>query len=322
MSFLNYILSAIALGTTFLYGSVGEIITEKSGHLNLGIPGVMSFGAASGCLALQALYPYQASLSPVLIVIIGILAAFLGGALMGLIYCFLADTLHANQNVIGLTLTIFGVGLSKFMIHSINVSTDAAGNPVGAVAYLYASKYFRAPFSSMTNSAKYCGVMVFLGIIIAVVASFVLKRTRVGLHLRAVGENPATADAAGINVVRYQYLATCIGSGISGLGGLFYIVDYAGSQDAYLTLEALGWLSVALVIFVLWKPAVSIFGSFLFGALYIVSSYVHLSIAGMQLLKALPYAVTILVLILTSIRNNKENQPPASLGLPYFREDR
>ena len=149
-----------------------------------------------------------------------------------------------------------------------------------------------------------------------------------GLYLNAVGENPATADAVGINVTAYKYIATCIGSGIAGLGGLFYIVDYSGSQEAYLGIESLGWLAIALVIFALWRPNISIFGSAIFGALYVAGAFIpsirelHVSMSATPLLKMLPYVVTIIVLIVTSIKNNRENQPPASLGLPYFREER
>ena len=170
--------------------------------------------------------------------------------------------------------------------------------------------------------------MVFLAIIIAIVTTFVLNKTRVGLHLRAVGENPATADAMGINVTAYKYVATLVGSGIAGLGGLFYIMDYAGSQEAYLGISALGWLSIALVIFTLWKPVVSIFGSSLFGMLYVAGSYIpsikelHVSMKTTPILDMLPYVVTIIVLIITSATKKKENQPPASLGLSYFREER
>ena len=170
--------------------------------------------------------------------------------------------------------------------------------------------------------------MVFIGILIALAASYVLKRTRIGLHLRAVGENPAAADAVGINVTAYKYAATCIGSGISGLGGLFYIMDYAGSQEAYLGIEAMGWLAIALVIFALWRPNVSIIGSAVFGALFVAGAFIpsirelNVSMSMTPILKMLPYVVTILVLIIISIRDSKDNQPPASLGNPYFREDR
>ena len=240
MMLLDYILSAIALGMTFLYGSTGEIITEKSGHLNLGIPGIMCMGAASGCTVLHILVTGGVT-NGFLLVIIGILCAFLGGALMGLLYSFLAVSLHANQNVIGLSMTTFGVGLMKYIMFNLK-----DGN---SIPYLKALDAFRFPFSSFNNSLKYCGVLVFLAIIIALVSSYVLFKTKVGLHLRAVGENPATADAAGINVTMYKYVATSVGSGIAGLGGLCYVMDYSGSREAYLSIEALGWLAIALVIF-------------------------------------------------------------------------
>ena len=169
---------------------------------------------------------------------------------------------------------------------------------------------------------------VYLAIAIALVASFVLSRTRVGLHLRAVGENPATADAVGINVTKYKYVATCTGSGIAALGGLFYIMDYSGSYEAYKSIEALGWLSVALVIFTLWRPHISILGSMVFGILYLAGSHlptllgIQLDMSMTPLLQLLPYIVTIIVLIVTSVRNKRENQPPASLGIAYFREER
>ena len=165
-------------------------------------------------------------------------------------------------------------------------------------------------------------------VIIALLASWMLYRTRVGLHLRAVGESPATADAAGIDVTRYKYLATCIGSGIAGLGGFYYIIDYMGSQEAYLSVEAFGWLSIALVIFALWRPHLTIIGSLAFGFLFSCSSFITnipgitVTMAMKPILRMLPYVVTLLVLIITSIRNKKENQPPASLGLSYFREER
>ena len=318
---INYLLSAIPLGMTFLYGSAGEIITEKAGHLNLGIPGIMCVGAAGGCLALQ-LMSVNAALPGVLVVIIALLASFLCAAMMGLIYSFLTVSLHANQNVTGLALTIFGVGTMKFIMSKITVMATET-----ETRYLYAIKYFRFPFAESTT-LKYCGIMVFLAIAIAIVTSYVLNRTRVGLHLRAVGENPATADAMGINVTAYKYVATLIGSGIAGLGGLFYVMDYAGSQEAYLGISALGWLSIALVIFTLWKPVVSIFGSALFGMLYVAGAYIpsikalHVSMKATPILDMLPYIVTIIVLVITSATKKKENQPPAALGTNYYREDR
>ena len=318
---VGLLVGAIAVGVIFLYGCVGEILTEKAGHLNLGIPGIMCAGAASGCAALHFMVINNIT-NGVLLVIVGILATFLGAAFLGAIYSFLTVTLHSNQNVTGLALTTFGVGLMKYIIFNLK-----EGN---SIPYLKALDAFRFPFSSSTTSLKYCGVMVFLAIIIALATSFVLYKTKIGLHLRAVGENPATADAVGINVTAYKYIATCVGSGIAGLGGLCYIMDYSGSREGYLSIEALGWLAIALVIFALWRPHISIFGSVMFGALFIAGAFIPnlipISILRrmetVPLLEMLPYVVTIVVLIITSIRDNKENQPPASLGLSYFREER
>ena len=166
------------------------------------------------------------------------------------------------------------------------------------------------------------GVLVYLAIIIALITSFVLNRTRVGLNLRAVGENPATADAAGINVGTYRYTATIIGSGIAGLGGLCYIMDNLNGNWEY-SIDAIGWLSIALVIFTLWRPNLGIIGSIIFGALYIVGNYIiGISFQNKELIKMLPYVVTVIVLIITSLTKSKNVQPPESLGIPYFREER
>ena len=316
MMLLDYLLTSVAFGITFLLGCTGEILTEKAGHLNLGIPGIMCIGGASGCLALKLCY----GLPGALVVPIAILAAILGGALMGALYSFLTVTLKANQNMTGLAMTTFGVGVTKYIMSG--MATTAFKS------YLYALKYFRVPFSGASNGLKYWGIMMYLAIGIALAAAYVLTRTRVGLHLRAVGENPATADAVGINVTAYKYGATCIGSAIAALGGLYYIMDYMGSMEAYKTIESLGWLSVALVIFTLWRPHLSIIGSIIFGMLYLAGTRIptllgiNLGMSATPLLQMLPYLVTIIVLVITSIRKKRENQPPASLGLPYFREDR
>ena len=167
------------------------------------------------------------------------------------------------------------------------------------------------------------GFLAYLAVIIALAAAYILKHTRVGLHLRAVGENPATADAAGINVTKYKYIATCVGGIIAGLGGLYFIMDYTGGSWTNGGFGDRGWLAIALVIFALWKPNIGIIGSFVFGGLYIAYSYIDgLSRSAVAIFNMLPYLVTILVLILASVRRKKENQPPQSLGLPYFREER
>ena len=311
-AWLSYLIDSLAFGATFIYGCTGEILTEKAGHLNLGIPGIMCMGGAGGAWVMYQIG--SSALPPILIVLLGTLSALLAGALTGAIYSFLTITLRANQNVTGLALTIFGEGMMKVILD---------GQKLTNKAYLVQPvAFFRWPFSDRQDSLQLIGPLFFLAVIIAVVASWVLMRTKVGLHLRAVGENPATADAAGINVTGYKYAATCIGSGIAGLGGFYYIVDYMGNNEAYLDITGLGWLSIALVIFVLWRPVLSIVGSTVFGFLFSLSSKMRVSTATQPLLQMLPYVVTILVLIITSIRNRRENQPPSSLGLSYFREER
>ena len=313
---LGFLIDSLAFGATFMYGSTGEILTEKAGHLNLGIPGIMCMGGAGGCLVLNMIG--KSGMPGFLIVLLGILGALLLSGLCGLLYSFLTVTLRSNQNVTGLALTTFGVGLMKVIMSKMD-----------ATVYLLGPKMlYRWPFADRTDSLQCLGVLFFLAVIIAVLAGWVLTRTKVGLHLRAVGENPATADAVGINVTRYKYVATCVGSGIAGLGGFYYIIDYMASQEAYLSIEAFGWLSIALVIFALWRPPVTIIGSTVFGFLFSCSSFITIipgvtvTMAMKPVLKMLPYVVTILVLIISSIRNKRENQPPSSLGLSYFREDR
>ena len=326
INLVSFIPRAVAQGIPLLLGSTGETLTEKCGNLNLGIPGVMYVGAISGVIG-SFLYEQSVDkINPGLAVAIPMLACLGGSLLMGLLYCFLTVTLRANQNVTGLAMTTFGVGFGNFFGGSLMKLT---GSEVPSIALSATSNCFRAtlPFAKGTGWVGAIffsyGFLAYTAIIIAVIASYVLNRTRLGLHLRAVGENPATADAAGINITKYKYLTTCIGCMIAGLGGLYYVMDYANgvwSNDAF---GDRGWLAIALVIFTIWRPAVGIFASILFGGLYIIYLYMPSgNLALKELYKMLPYIVTIIVLVISSMRNKKENQPPAGLGLPYFREDR
>ena len=325
---IMFIQRMVIQGIPLLFGSTGEIITEKSGHLNLGIPGIMYVGAIGGVIG-AFLYENGVgpeNINPVLAILIPLLSSILCSLIMGLIYCFLTVTLRANQNVTGLALTTFGVGIGNFFGGSL-IKLSSADVP--SINLTATSNYFKTklPF------AKSLGVvgdlffsysfLAYAGIIIAIIAAYVLRKTRTGLHLRSIGENPATADAAGIHVGKYKYLATCLGSVIAGLGGLYYIMDYAYGVWSNNGFGDRGWLSVALVIFSTWKPDVAILGSMLFGALLIIQNYIpNLTMSAQELIKMTPYLVTIIVLIFVSARNKKENQPPQSLGLSYFREDR
>ena len=307
---LSFLIDSLAFGATFIYGSTGEILTEKAGHLNLGIPGIMCMGGAGGCLVLN--WIGKSNLPPFLIVILGILGSLALAMLCGLIYSFLTVTLRANQNVTGLALTTFGVGLMKVIMSKMD-----------ATVYLIGPKMmYRWPFADRQDALQGMGILFFLALIIALAASWVLFRTRVGLSLRAVGENPGTADAVGINVTRYKYVATLIGSMIAGLGGLYYVMECAHGTWANEGFGDRGWLAIALVIFTTWRPSVSIFASILFGGLIILSEHLSLPLGIKELYKLAPYVVTLLVLIIVSLRKKRENQPPQSLGLAYFREER
>ena len=323
---IDFLRRAFMQAIPLLFGSTGEIITEKSGNLNLGIPGVMYAGGIGGVIG-AFLYEQNAySINPFLVILIPLLCSLALSLLMGLIYCFLTVTLHANQNVTGLVLTTFGVGIGNFFGGSL---VKLVGSDVPSINLNATSNYFRAtlPFADKLGwfgqlFLSY-SFLAYLAIVIAIVMAVILKKTRVGLHLRAVGENPATADAAGIKVEKYKYLSTCAGSMIAGLGGLYYVMDYANgvwSNDGF---GDRGWLAIALVIFAMWKPNFAIAGSILFGGLYIVHNYIpNLDASGQELFKMVPYVVTILFLIFTSIGKSREAQPPASLGLSYFREER
>lgn len=325
---VSFIPRAVAQSIPLLYGSTGETLTEKSGNLNLGIPGIMYVGGICGVIG-AFLYEQSAgeNMTALLSILIPLLSSLAGSCLMGLLYCFLTVTLRANQNVTGLAMTTFGVGLGNFFGGSLIKLTGA---DVPSIALSKTSAFYSKSLP-IADKAGVIGKIFFsysflayTAIFIALLSSYVLKRTRVGLHLRAVGESPTTADAAGINVTRYKYVATCVGSMIAGLGGLYYVMDYACGVWSNNAFGDRGWLAIALVIFTIWRPNVSIFSSILFGGLYILYLFIptgtNLSIK--ELYKMLPYLATIVVLIITSMQNKRENQPPASLGVPYFREDR
>lgn len=324
---VSLIQAAVVFGTVIMFGAVGEILSEKSGNLNLGVPGIMYLGGIAGLIASFIYENNAANASPVIAIILTLFSAFIAAMLGGLIYSVLTITLRANQNVTGLTLTIFGGGFANLFGGTLN---KMAGG-VGQISVALTSGAFRTniPFLSDHLGAigkiffSY-GFLAYLAVILAFLTSWLLNKTSVGLNLRAVGENPATADAAGINVSKYKYLATCIGAGISGLGGLYYTMDYIkGTWSTDGSIEKLGWLAVALVIFATWKPKRTIWGSYLFGALFWLYFYIPgLTRSSQEIFKMLPYVVTVLVLVISALRRKREDQPPASLGNAYFREER
>ena len=327
-NFVSFFPSAVMQGIPLLFGSTGEILTEKSGNLNLGIPGIMYVGGISGVIG-SFFYEQAAGvqLNGFLAIMIPILCSLLGSLLMGLLYCFLTVTLRANQNVTGLAMTTFGVGVGNFFGGSLIKLTNSE---VPSIALSKTSLFFKTTLPGADSTGWFgqlflsYGFLAYLAILIAIGASYFLNRTRAGLHLRAVGESASTADAAGINVTKYKYLATCIGSMIAGLGGLYYVMDYANGVWSNNAFGDRGWLAIALVIFTIWRPSASIWASILFGGLYILNIYLPTGtqMAVKELYRMLPYVITLVVLIIVSLRKKREDQPPASLGLSYFREER
>ena len=319
--FVAFLAKTIKSAAVFIFGSTGETLTEKSGHLNMGIPGIMYLGALGGILG-ERIYinslPADAPLNLFWVVIIPIIFALLFGAMGGLLFSFFTVTLRCNHNVTGLTLTTFGVGLSSYFIGLIDNSriSEAGLMLQQMIPYNWGDNFFGTIFLAQS-------FYTYLAIIVAVSVAIVLSRTRIGLNLRACGENPGAADAAGINVDMYRYLATIIGAAIAGLGGMVLELDlYKGYFNPKDAVDSFGWLALSLVIFSMWKPSICIGASFVFGALQELRNFLTLSPMQKQIFSMLPFVFTIIVLILTSIFNKKNAQPPAALGITYFREDR
>lgn len=317
-----FLKETISMAITYLFGSTGETVIEKGGNLNLGIPGIMCLGALGGVLGVNT-YITIFSVENImgwLLILFAIFGSFIFAALGGLIYAILTVSLQSNQNVTGLALTTFGVGLMKFI--GSNINQDNLTTASRSISKLFNQSFYEKLgwFGEIFLSH---GILVYLAIIIAILTTIFLSKTRKGLFLRSIGESPQTADAQGLNVSLYKYLAILIGSGIAGLGGLYYVMDRSGGTTfVEASIEAFGWMAVALVIFSMWKPGIGIIGSLLFGGLYILPSFLSISNVQIKLFDMLPYVVTILVLIITSVINSKNSQPPASLGVNYYREER
>ena len=309
-----------------LYGTTGEILVEKSGSLNLGVEGIMAVGAIVGYLC--GCYANS--------IVVGIAAAFAAAALCGLLFAFLTVTLQANQNITGLTLTTFGLGLYFFLGNSVKAIGWPAMNNYEGIKNGFAG--INIPLLSkiplLGEGLFNHNILVYLGIAIAVLLWWYLNRTAPGLKLRAVGENPAAADSVGVNVTFMKYLHICIGCGIMGIGGYYMGLNMSGSFNAACWINGYGWIAVALVIFAKWNPAMAILGTFVFGffnTLQVSSGSLAdafptllgwLAKIPTQFYQALPFLITAIVLVVTSIRKKQDSGLPAALGLNYFREER
>lgn len=323
---ISLFVAAVLAGTPLLFGTLGEILTEKSGSLNLGVEGMMFMGGVGGLAGALWYEGSTAMPSGALAVLIAVVFSFVFGAFGAFLYSVLTITLRANQNVTGLALTIFGTGFANFFGEIMANNSPSGYAAVGAVIKKAFAGLSIPGLSSVPYLGKalfsYSGV-VYLGVGVAIAMAWFLGRSRIGLNLRAVGENPGTADAAGINVTRYKYLATCIGGGICGIGGMFIVMAPSGCGGIWVhdCVNGKGWIAVALVIFATWNPGRALLGSLVFGCLSVMRLYVPLGIP-MQIYDIFPYIATVVVLIAVSMKRRRENQPPASLGLAYFREER
>ena len=321
MSFLEslslFLQSAVQLGTPLLFGTIGGILCEKAGHLNLGIEGMMLMGAVMGFFT--GFHTGNALLA--------IIAAFLAGALGALLYAIVTVTFQGNQTVTGLVLSIFGTGFSSFVGQSLATETipNTVTDPLKAIEIPGLSK-----IPILGNMLFDQSLYVHAGIIIAILMFFYLQKTCAGLNLRMIGEHPGAADASGINITLYKYIHILIGGGLCGLGGGYLTRVYVPRWQNEMT-SGMGWISVALIIVATWNPLKAIFIAYLFGMLRSVGFklqnlaipfFGHEINISSQFLDMLPYIMTIVVLVFIALRKKRENQPPAWLSNSYFREDR
>ena len=304
--------AAVLAGVPLMYGTLGEIITEKAGNLNLGVEGLMYMGAISGFAA--GFYTNNPALA--------LLAAFGAGVLGSLIYAILTVSFKANQNVTGLTLTIFGTGIAN-LFGSNYTTSGALGEGVMSV--------FKSVSIPGLSNLPYVGKLLFsynsfvyFGVVLCIVLGIYINHTSQGRSLRAVGENPAAADAMGVNVTLYKYVHILLGGGICALGGAYVIIVTCNGLWTYNCINGLGWIAVALVIFAGWSPYRVIIGSLVFGALSVLRLYTPASVANIPqaIFMMLPFIATAVVLVVTSIHPSHKHQQPKSCGVNYYREDR
>lgn len=301
------LISGIIAGTPLLFAALGEVLAERSGVMNLGVEGMMLVGAVTGF----AVDVYTKNLG------LAVLAAILAGGLMALIHAFLTISLKANQVVSGLALTIFGTGLSAYL-----------GKPLVGIP---APTTFKAAAIPALSQIPGLGpvfftrdLLVYLSFVLVALTWFILYRTKTGLILRAVGENPGAVDAAGISVYRVRYGAVLIGGMLAGVAGAYLSLAYAPSWLENMT-AGRGWIAVSLVIFAMWNPVRALIGAYIFGI--IDALQFHMQTLGVMIpavfLNMLPYIFTIIILIvMTRETKNRRVATPEVLGLPYSREER
>ncbi len=297
--------AAIPAGTPLLYGTMGEVYAERSGVLNLGVEGMMIMGAVSGFAVAQTTGN----------VWLGVAAAAAVGGLMALIHAFASVSLRVNQVVSGLALTMLGLGMSsmigkRFVGQPLSVRLQPVHIPVLSDLPIVGELLFRFD------------VLVYLSVLLVPLLSFVLYKTRLGVTLRSVGENPAAADALGVNVTFVRYAAVVFGGMLAGVGGSYLSVSYAPAWIEGMTAGA-GWIVIALTIFAIWDPRRALLGAYLFGGVRVLQFRLQPLGISPNVLNMLPYLLTILVLLLISGQAARQRiGAPAALMTAYSREER
>jgi len=286
----DFVARSLEASTIFTIAGLGELISQRSGILNVGIEGVMLFGATLGFMAAQSTESY----------LLGFALALIIGAVLGLLHGVFSITLGADQVVVGMGIWILGFGLTTYI-----------GNP------------YTGPLG-MERIPTFQGLSPFfpIGIVLVVAAWFVLSKTSLGLSVRSVGENPSVAEVSGISVAKIRYLCVVVGGMMGGLAGAIYSLYYNPVWN-YNFLMGWGFISLALVLFSMWNPLILLGGSLLFGTLWQVSLNPQFVLPGLMsryLWRAVPFAITIVVLLTIStkwFRHRWGAAKPESLGLPY-----
>lgn len=321
-----FLFNIVLINIPLLYGTVGEIVVEKAGSLDLGVEGTMAVGAIFGYLAGCAANSMM----------VGLLVSFLTAGLCGLLFAVLTVSFQANQNVTGLTITTFGLGLYFFVGKGMGERWPAM---TGSSALVDGFSALELPLLSkipVLGKVFFSqNLLVYLGVAVAALVWWYLGFTKTGLRLRAVGENPGAADSVGVNILLYKYIHLIAGSGIMGLGGFYMALNMSGSfEGSNCWINGYGWIAIALVIFANWNPVMAILGTLVFGFFNTLQIYSGalagafpgglgwLNAVPAQLFKALPFIITAIVLIASSVRKKEGSGQPAALGLNYFREER
>jgi len=320
MDLITILQAGVATGTVLLFATIGELLTERSGVLNLGVEGMMLIGAMSAfSVALSTGNPW-----------LGLLVAMLAGGLISQIHAVITVTLQADQVVSGLSLTFLGTGISLVLGEGLSKAGAISLMPSFSIPLLAQIPVLGPIF--FTNQS----VLVYIGYLFTPAVWYYLNYTRPGMHLRAVGEQPAAADTLGINVYRLRYIYVFVGGMLAGLAGATISLAISPGWFSELTTAGQGWIAIGLVIFAQWDPVRAAFGSYAFGALrrLILDIQGPTTLFGLSnpfyynpywgfFLQMLPYAFTIIVLVVGSREAlRKRLGAPAALGNPYIRGER